>query len=305
MPLPNNCPLCLSEREHQSVVTSHVYGKDKEKSNAFFECESCEVIYQYPFLSEEEEHFFYVAEFENFMSTRSGEDGGWLKSEDHIAANEENRIRRMNYLSSFLTEPKEILEVGCSSGFMLYPLIKDGHSCTGIEPSGAFGNFLKKNNVESYSSIEELKNNSPRKRFDLVFHFFVLEHIRNPVEFLRELLGLLKPGGKIIFEIPNSSDPLYSIYDIPEFERFYWSVAHPWYFNKKSLSVLLKKINQPFDILLEQRYDLSNHLIWARDGKPGGMKRFTHIIGDRIDIEYKRMLVDSGYCDTLIGVVHK
>ena len=93
--------------------------------------------------------------------------------------------------------------------------------------------------------------------------FFVLEHISNPILFLKEQLNLLKPNGKIIFEIPNVSDPLYTIYDIPAFERFYWSLAHPWYFSLKSLVYLLNKLNQPFEIKLDQRYDLSNHMICA------------------------------------------
>ena len=60
------------------------------------------------------------------------------------------------------------------------------------------------------------------------------------------------------------------MYDIPAFERFYWSVAHPWYFNYKSLTYLLKKINKKFKILKDQRYDLSNHLHWMKYGRPGG-----------------------------------
>src|SRR5256885_6140442 len=48
------------------------------------------------------------------------------------------------------------------------------------------------------------------------------------------LFRSLKPGGKIVFEVPNVADPLCSVYDIPAFERFYWSIAHPWYLDRKS-----------------------------------------------------------------------
>ena len=136
-------------------------------------------------------------------------------------------------------------------------------------------------------------------------HFFVLEHISDPAKFLSDLLELLKPGGRLIFEIPNSADPLFSIYDIPEFERFYWSIAHPWYFNEKSLEFLLKKLNLSFEIIREQRYDLSNHLVWARDGKPGGMGKFTDKFGEKMEEKYKELLIESGFCDTLVGIVKK
>jgi len=134
-------------------------------------------------------------------------------------------------------------------------------------------------------------------------HFFVLEHIVDPLAFLQHQIKLLKPGGKIIFEIPNAADVLYSVYEIPAFERFYWSIAHPWYFSEKSLTYLLNKLDMKFDILLDQRYDLSNHIKWARDGKPGGMGMYTNALGEEIEILYKRNLIKTKNCDTLIGII--
>ena len=93
------------------------------------------MIYQYPGLTKDEESKFYTDEFEKFMGNRSGKSGGWDNVEKHINANVENRNRRLKYLKPFLKEKSKVLEVGCSSGFMLYPLIESGHECIGIEPS--------------------------------------------------------------------------------------------------------------------------------------------------------------------------
>ena len=101
------------------------------------------------------------------------------------------------------------------------------------------------------------------------------------------------------------ADPLHSIYDIQAFERFYWSVAHPWYFSENSLNFLLKQIGLPYEILLDQRYDLSNHMVWARDGRPGGMGRFTDMLGVQLEEIYKQELIQIGKCDTLIGIIKK
>lgn len=302
MALPDQCPLCSAGRESQSVVTRHVYG-DISGVRAFFHCTSCDVRYQFPGLTPEEETRFYAAEFEGFMASRSGETGGWQKAEKHLLANEETRLRRMTYLAPYLTETASILEIGCSSGFMLYPLVNRGHHCTGVEPSGAFSEFVQSKKIPTYPSLEHLKNNHPNVRFDLILHFFVLEHITQPRLFLNEQLKMLNPGGRIIFEVPNSADPLHSVYDIPAFERFYWSLAHPWYFSEKSLNLLLKQVEKPFEVLRDQRYDLSNHMTWARDGRPGGMKKFTPLLGEEVEESYKKSLIRSGKCDTLIGII--
>jgi len=237
------------------------------------------------------------------MADRSGQTGGWHNAEKHIIANEPTRLRRMKYLKSSIGDAKDILEIGCSSGFMLLPLIKEGKICTGVEPSGMFSDFLRNKGLSVYPSLEVLLDGNPSCRYDIVMHFFVLEHISKPLEFLQTQLKLLRPGGKLIFEIPNVADPLRSIYDVPEFERFYWSIAHPWYHSESSLSFLLDQLECKYKILRDQRYDLSNHLIWARDGRPGGMGRFTRFWGLELEDIYKQTLIKSGHCDTLIATV--
>jgi SAM-dependent methyltransferase len=304
MALPENCPLCGAGREKQHVVTPHVYG-DKEHIRAFYHCLGCDVRYQHPALTPAEEARFYAAEFEGFMAGRSGISGGWQGAESHIRANEGTRLRRMKYLAPHLPRGATILEVGCSSGFMLFLLQDSGHECIGIEPSGVFSAYVKNRGIDVYPSIEDLAKKEPQRKFDIVQHFFVLEHISTPQAFLESQLRLLNKGGKIIFEIPNVADPLYSVYDIPAFERFYWSIAHPWYFSEASLRFLLDRLGQPYQILLDQRYDLSNHIIWARDGKPGGMGRFTAELSSELEEMYKKALIQCRRCDTLIAVITK
>ena len=304
MSLPKKCPLCQAVQDLQSVVTAHVYG-GKNREHSFFHCSGCDVRYLYPGLTSEEAEHFYATEFKDFMAERSGGSGGWGNAIGHIRANESTRLRRMKYLDPSFTTPVKLLEVGCSSGFMLFPLIDAGHQCTGIEPSGVFSSFLKSRSVPVYYSLDQLAEINSDAEFDLIMHFFVLEHIVQPRAFLEAQLALLKPGGKIIFEIPNSADPLYSVYDIPGFERFYWSLAHPWYFSELSLDYLLKQLGCSYKILRDQRYDLSNHMTWARDGRPGGMGRFTHVLGNKLEEDYKKALIDAGKCDTLIGIITK
>ena len=124
MSLPTRCPLCAAAGDRISVVTPHVYGD--RGGRAFFRCGACDAIFLHSGLSPEEEHRFYAAEFEGFMSGRSGDAGGWTQPERHIAANQPAVARRLRYLNEVLPPRGRVLEVGCSSGFMLYPLIETG-----------------------------------------------------------------------------------------------------------------------------------------------------------------------------------
>ena len=136
-------------------------------------------------------------------------------------------------------------------------------------------------------------------------HFFVLEHIANPKNFLIEQIKLLKKNGKIIFEVPCYSDALYKLYKIKSFEKFYWSVVHPWYFNMKSLKILLDQLNISYKLKYHQRYSLANHLTWATKGIPGGSKNLEKLLGTKINKLYKLSLEKSGFADTIIAEITK
>lgn len=301
MPLPNNCPLCNASSNNQVCVTTHVYG-DVTKQRAFYNCLNCDVYYQFPRLTKKEEEEFYTKEFENYMDNRSLGKDGWSSAEEHVKKNKTNVSRRMKYIKSHLKNVKNVLDIGCSSGFMLYPLMEKGIKCYGIEPSGAFGEYCLNNSITLFENLDCI---DPNYKFDLIMHFFVLEHIIDPLKFLKKQIDLLNDGGKIIIEIPNAADPLYSIYDIESFERFYWSIAHPWYFTEKSVSYLLDKLSCNYNIILDQRYDLSNHMVWMRDRKPGGMNYFSDHLGIEFEEEYKKHLIKIKKTDTIVIIIKK
>jgi hypothetical protein len=106
------------------------------------------------------------------MAGRAGEKGGWNKAEDHILSNENTRLRRMKYINPHLTKNIDILEVGCSSGFMLWPLQKLGHQCSGVEPSGLFSDFVRINGIDVYNSIDDITRMNIQ--YDLILNVFEL-----------------------------------------------------------------------------------------------------------------------------------
>jgi SAM-dependent methyltransferase len=302
--LLKKCLICKQELTNKELITSSIYG-DTSKKKKFYKCKSCEVIFQEPYFTKKQELKFYQKEFEKFMSSRSGVNGGWENATNHIKSNNNTYHRRIKFLKKNLKSKQDILEIGCSSGFMLFPLIKKNINCFGVEPSLVFYNFLKKKKIKVFKSLDSLKKNYPDQKFDIIMHFFVLEHIADPKNFFLEQLKLLKKNGKIILEVPCYSDALYTLYNIKSFQKFYWSLVHPWYFNMKSLKILLDQINVKYRIKYHQRYSIANHLTWATKGKPGSSKTLENLLGDKINNIYKKKLQNSGFADTLIAEISK
>jgi len=304
---PKECPLCRTKIEKIEIIGDFVYGGRSEQK--FYRCSHCDVAFLYPSLSREEERNFYTKEFEKFMEKRAGKDVDWSGPEAHIKSNHKQYERRLQFFKELISPGKSVLEIGCSSGFMLLPLKEKGLEVVGIEPSGGFISFLKTRGIPIYASLDELLTSEDKKKFDLVLHFFVLEHVRNPIEFLKNALELVAPSGSMVFEVPNRSDPLITIYNIPAFHKFYWSVAHNYYFNRKSLEYILQQIREDckitYKIIPEQRYDLSNHMTWALESKPGGQGRYSSFFTSELEKAYLESMTKTGYCDTLIVRIHK
>jgi len=296
------CRICGAGGSQLSIKAQTVFGGSPE--HKFWHCSKCDVVFLYPVLSEQEEQHFYRMEFEKFMAARSGKERDWSNAEAHIKTNQDQVKRRLSFLEPYLRTGADLLEIGCSSGFMLDAFRDYGMNCTGVEPSGEFTDFLYSKGYPVFENLNQLIDNSTKK-YDLLVHFFVFEHIRDPFVFLKQTYDLLKEDGKIIAEIPCINDPLVSVFKIQAFDEFYWSIAHHYYYSPKSLAYVLDHLNLAYDMFPEQRYDLSNHIIWMLEGKPGGQGKFNHIFSQNLIEQYKRDLKQSWFCDTIFLVIYK
>jgi len=239
------------------------------------------------------------------MSSRSGSERDWSNAQKHIDSNQDNVTRRWNFMKDYSKKGMDILEIGCSTGFMLDHFTKEGLSVTGIELSDEFVPFLRKRGYEIYNSLDRLSKEKPNKKFDIITNYFVFEHIRNPFDFLKVSYELLRDGGWIIMEVPSATDPLTSLYNIPAFEEFYWSIAHHYYYRPKTIRFILDKLGYDYKITPEQRYDLSNHIRWMTTGKPGGQSSFNHVFSRELSHKYMEDLKSNWKCDTMFVYIHK
>jgi SAM-dependent methyltransferase len=293
------CRLCNAEKEFQIIRASHVFGGKPEHN--FWQCHQCDAIYLYPAPTSKEEKKFYLKEFEAFMSTRVGDHRDWSNAEKHKKTNQDQVQRRLPFFKEYLKESIDLLEIGCSSGFMLDAFREKGVNCVGVEPSGEFSEFLKESGHVVVDNISEVSD----RKFDVITHFFVFEHIRDPYQFLRQSYDLLKDDGVMICEIPCANDPLTSLYNIDAFEKFYWSIAHHYYYTPKSLEYILDKLEFNYELVPEQRYDISNHMVWMMNGKPGGQNKFSKELGSEVEDVYRQRLIDTWRCDTIFLYIWK
>jgi ubiquinone/menaquinone biosynthesis C-methylase UbiE len=98
-----------------------------------------------------------------------------------------------------------ILEIGCGTGRIRKHLnVSDGSEYTGIEVSEDVINANKISWPYSnwfHKSVYDV--DFPDKSFDLIYSFYVLEHLVFPHAALEKMYKLTKPGGKIVIICPD------------------------------------------------------------------------------------------------------
>ena len=68
---------------------------------------------------------------------------------------------------------------------------------------------------------------------------------------------------------------------------------------------ILDKMGLNYELIPDQRYDLSNHIHWMTEGKPGGQGKYNHIFSEELNKRYKEDLKDQWKCDTIFLIIYK
>lgn len=99
-----------------------------------------------------------------------------------------------------------ILEVGCGKGLFLnrFQARRPSWSLTAVEPSKNAQSFISKR-LPNVRIFEGILSSSPfaDEKFDVVVSIGVLEHVAQPLEFLKEVRRCVAEGGVVMIAVPD------------------------------------------------------------------------------------------------------
>lgn len=129
---------------------------------------------------------------------------------------------------------KRLLEIGCSTGSLLNKLQTLGATVRGCEPGPSA--TIARERYGLHVDNVFFDKDFYKKVFDIVVLSTVLEHVEDPVDFLNQIISIIKPGGFIFLGVPDCESQLL-IGDPGMVLHEHWS-----YFTIDSLTRLLKSI---------------------------------------------------------------
>lgn len=269
---------------------------------AEYQCSECGIVFLHPIMSLEEEREFYGAKFAEYMAAR-GQAGG-ADPRDSFEKWKPEGERRRALLEPWLAAGTSVVEIGSATGFLLDAIRPHvGDELVGIEPGDDFREFSRRElGIEAYPDRDAVAG----RQFGLALAYYVVEHLRDPVGELSQWAELLEPGGHLAIEVPNVDDALVRYWQVEAFDRFYWQKAHYFNYSHRTLAMVLEMAGfEDVRTIPVQRYDISNHVHWLWQGKPGGMGAYTDLLDVGVNAEYARALRERWLCDTVMAVARK
>jgi SAM-dependent methyltransferase len=213
----------------------------------------------------------------------------------YYRAHDQEQVERLEVIGLGRLRDKLVVDVGSGAGSFLDSVKGLALRTVAIEPARHFHAALRQKGHEVYSFGADALPALAGKA-DLVTSFAVIEHVEDPLQFVRDLAALVRPGGQVLLSTPNARD--WMIGFSRAYAQFYYRIVHRWYFDESNLSSLLRRVGLvPSQAVYRQRFDLSNALLWARDTTPTGLGKLPVLAA--LDGAYREELVRTGRADYL------
>lgn len=220
------CPMCRSERREVRFQLTGNYEVAL--------CLDCGLSYLYPRLTEEAMQAVY-RDPSYFEGGESGyADTSYVEQEASLRATFKCLLRNLTKRGA---TGGDLLEVGCGYGYLLDEARPFFQRRVGTEFSSQAAELARETGAEIFvGGVEQLHL---EVRFDCVLATQVIEHVYDPLPFVRNLVRLVKPGGHMVLATPDIGGVLRKVmgrhwpsFKVPE---------HVVYFDFDSLESLMRQ----------------------------------------------------------------
>ncbi len=246
-------------------------------SKTVFECDSCGV----QFLEHGQDHKYYQT------------------GEYRESVGDSDLASHWRFISQILDKETisglKLLDVGSGPGEFLDYCKPHVSKLYAVEPDETvdYGE-----SVQRYVSVDQLLKDDPEP-FNIITCFSVIEHVSDPLTLLASCEPLLSDQGIFIVSTPNRQD-FNMAFLSDEFPRFFYRIAHKYYFHAESLANLGEQAGyDDIKICHYQRFGLDNQLIWARDKFPGRGEMVLPESEPTLDMAWRSYLEHYGMSDYL------
>ncbi len=229
-----HCPACQSSNFCRRYDQLLDYEYHVPISPALLQCRSCGLIRHENLPTYDDLNAFYPDDYLVYNeSFRAGSNALFARLKKILYAKRAKRVAK------HIGKTGNILDVGCANGAFLISVKQHGdYGLYGLDIKNTGVDFEKHSIHFKEGPLEEI--DYPENFFDAVILDNLLEHVPDPVSFMKKVWSILKPGGCVFGTTPNFNSV----------DRFlfgkYWGgfhmPRHIFLFSASNLKIFLKKM---------------------------------------------------------------
>ncbi len=265
------CKLCGCEKvgiAYQGPIRDGRVGNLYKSIVPMYQCKSCQTIWH----EEPREDLQAFYESEEYRQSLEGTSA----VEDFYQMHDVESLDKFRYTGTEIFRKKRVVDIGCGAGAFLDYVNTVAKETLGIEPSKAYRMAMKERGFSVFPYMSEACK-SYGGTVDVAVSFDVIEHVREPLQFVEEVLELLCSGGKAFIGTPTDAPVMRELLG-KDYESFLFSTQHLWVLGKGSFQWIAEQCGiQDYQCSFYQRYGMGNLLYWLLNKKPGRHKQYDFI----------------------------
>lgn len=291
----DSCRICGGEQvpAYCGPVRQGTFGRFVD--GQVWRCQNCGVEFLPPMVADLEEYYK-----SNAYRTEVGEQSDIA---DYFRLHDTEQLPRMALLEPVPLRGKVIADIGCGGGSFLDCVRGLASQTVAVEPMLSYHSSLMERGHRVYSSATAASGDWATS-VDLAVCFSVIEHVDDPLTFLRQIRDLLRPGAKLLLSTPNRRDILMES-GCAVYQSFFYRTVHIYYFDADSLRYLARAAGfTSCDVRFVHRFGFGNYLAWLRDGQPTQHTRSSPL-GDSFDRMWVLQVEQLAVSDYLFAFLHR
>lgn len=255
------CPICSSKElieMYNGPIRSAEPGSPFTEGYKIDHCSNCSMIFLNPFPKAVLELY---------------KDGDYWKART-------DDLKKKEFVNKFIREQliwlqksgaeeyvnERVLDVGCGHGIFLDVIKNIAAKTAGMDVDIYLKPHLEAQGHEYFATWPD----EDSEKFSRIVLFNTLEHIEDPVSFMKEAAKRLTDDGKVIVGVPNSDDFMVNV--VKEYIPFFYRKGHLFYFSLESLRYVLEAAGyRTIQERFVHQYNLMNLIGWAKNRSPQGV----------------------------------
>ena len=248
-----SCPLGCGKND-EVVLTGHDLLHNLPGEFTVVKCRACGLMRTTPRPTPDTIGYYYPDDYGPYVGTR-------VQQSNSMATGIKDKLRPIarsifNFKMTNLPKmsPGRMLEIGCASGVFLHQMAEKGWQVQGIEYSPKAAQAAQQLGYRVHAGPLETAPR-PEELLDLIVGWMVLEHLHDPIGCLKKLHEWIKPGGYLVFSVPNTNSMDFRI-----FKKYCYANQlpnHLFHFTPDSLTRVLENAGWKIEKIHHQR-TLSN-----------------------------------------------